>query len=262
MERTKKAWINAILFAVTLAVNTMGALGVINGLSQKEISDRYVTLITPSSSTFSIWSVIYTLLLLSVILMIIRKDDAYYQKAVDEISGLFRVSCVLNIVWIVTFSYVLVELSTLFILGFVVTLALLNLKLLKIQEGKRWLLPATFGIYNGWLLVATVVNAAAALVKMGWTGFGLGVETWAVIMLAVAAALVVLVMLKLRNAAFPLPVAWAYFGIHQYLKAENGFQGQYGTAQTAALIGIAVLLCAAVYQFYRNRYTLLPAAGK
>lgn len=24
MERTKKAWINAILFAVTLAVNTMG----------------------------------------------------------------------------------------------------------------------------------------------------------------------------------------------------------------------------------------------
>ena len=83
MERTKKAWINAILFAVTLAVNTMGALGVINGLSQKEISDRYVTLITPSSSTFSIWSVIYTPLLLPVILMIIRKTDAYYQKAVE-----------------------------------------------------------------------------------------------------------------------------------------------------------------------------------
>lgn len=54
MERTRKAWINAILFAVTLVVNTMGALGVINGLSQKEISDRYITLITPSSATFSI----------------------------------------------------------------------------------------------------------------------------------------------------------------------------------------------------------------
>ena len=80
--------------------------------------------------------------------------------------------------------------------------------------------------------------------------------------LLVAAALVVLVMLKLRNAAFPLPVAWAYFGIHQYLKAPNGFQGQYGTAEVAALIGIPLLLCAAAYQFYRNRYTLLPAAGK
>ena len=87
----------------------MGALGVINGLSQKEISDKYITLITPSSSTFSIWSVIYILLLISVILMIIRKDDDYYQKAVDEISGLFRVSSILNIVWIVTFSYVLVD---------------------------------------------------------------------------------------------------------------------------------------------------------
>ncbi len=66
-----------------------------------------------------------------------------------------------------------------------------------------------------------MVNAAAALVKIGWTGFSLGVETWAVIMLAVAAALVVLVMLKLRNAAFPLPVAWAYFGIHQNLKPKT-----------------------------------------
>jgi benzodiazapine receptor len=259
MERTRKAWINAILFAVTLAINTLGALGVINGLSQKVISDRYVTLITPSSATFSIWSVIYMLLLIAIILMIVKKTDPYYQKAVDEISLLFRISCALNIVWIVTFSYVLVELSTIFILGFVITLALLNLKLLKIREGKRWLLPAAFGIYNGWLLVATVVNVAAGLVKIGWDRFGLTAELWAVIMMAVAVVLVILVLLRLKNAAFPLPVAWAYFGTYQYLKAPNGFQGQYGMAETVALIGMAVLIGAAAIQLYVNRFSLLPS---
>ncbi len=67
MERTKKAWINLVLLAVTLAVNTLGALGVINGLSQKEVSDRFPTLITPSPSTFSIWGVIYGLVILGTV---------------------------------------------------------------------------------------------------------------------------------------------------------------------------------------------------
>ena len=63
MDKTKKAWSNAILLAVTLVINTLGAIGFINGLSQKQISDMYVTLITPSPSTFSIWGVIYSLLI-------------------------------------------------------------------------------------------------------------------------------------------------------------------------------------------------------
>lgn len=149
MERKKQAWINAIIFVVTLAVNALGALGLINGLSQKEISDMYVTLITPSPATFSIWSVIYTLLIISVIMMVVKQSDRYYEKAVDEISLLFRLSSILNIAWIVSFSFVLVEISVLFIFAFVITLALLNMRLLKIQESRRRLLPLTFGIYNG-----------------------------------------------------------------------------------------------------------------
>lgn len=178
MNKTKQAWINFIFLVVTLVINTLGAIGLINGLTQKEISDMYITLITPSPATFSIWSVIYSLLLISMIVMIIKKDDAYYQKAVDQISNLFRISCILNIAWIVSFSFVLVEISVLFILGFVITLALIISKLLEINDGKRWLLPVSFGLYGGWLFIATVVNTAAALVKLNWNGFGLSQETW------------------------------------------------------------------------------------
>lgn len=258
MNRTRKAWINGLFLAVTLVVNVLGTLGLINGLTQRQISDMYVTLITPSPATFSIWSVIYSLLLISVIVMIVKKDDPYYRSAVDRISVLFWISCLLNIAWIVAFSFVQLGLSVLFILGLVITLSLICQQLVHIQEEKRWLLPLSFGLYTGWLLIATVVNTAAALVKLDWNGFGIANDIWAIIILIAAILLVVVVLLRIRNAAFPLPVAWAYFGIYQFLNAPEGFKGEFGLLQTIALAGAAVLIGAAAIQLYRNHFLLLP----
>ncbi|MFA5528233.1 MAG: TspO/MBR family protein [Peptostreptococcales bacterium] len=258
METRKRAWINGLFLAVTLAINTLGALGRINGLSQKEISDMFITLITPSPSTFSIWSVIYSLLIISVIMMIVKKHDPYYKRAVNQISTLFIISCILNMGWIIAFSYVQLEISVLFIFGFVITLSLICQNLLKINDGKHWLLPLTFGIYTGWLFIATVVNTAAMLVKLQWNGFGIADEIWAIIILIVAILLVLMVLSKIRNAVFLLPIAWAYFGIYQFLKAPEGFKGQFDLLQNIALAGIAVLVVLAAIQFYRNHFSLIP----
>lgn len=261
MNRTKTAWINGLFLAVTLIINALGATGAINGLSQKEVSNMYGTLITPSPATFSIWGVIYSLLLITVVVMALRTNDPYYQKALDQTTFLFRASCILNMLWIVAFSLVWVELSALLLLAFVVTLSLICRRLLKIQEHKRWLLPLTFGVYTGWLFIATVVNIAAALVKMQWNGFGIADDIWAIVILVVAVLLVIAVQLSVRNAAFPLPIAWAYFGIYQFLRSPEGYNGQYHLLQIVALAGMAVLIGAAAIQLYRNRFTLLPTAS-
>ena len=258
MDKTKNAWINGLFLMVTLVVNGLGAAGLINGLSQKEISDRYLTLITPSPSTFSIWSVIYLLLITSMIVMIVKKNDAYYQNAIGEITVLFRISCLLNIAWIVLFSYLQIELSTLFILGFVITLSLICLELKKLHTEKRFLLPLTFGLYTGWLIIATVVNIAAALVKLEWGGFGLPHEIWAIITLIIGVLVVFAILKSNRNAALPLPVAWAYLGIYQFLKAPEGFNGAYGILQIVALGGMAVLIGIAAIRLYLNGYALYP----
>ena len=253
MNNTRKAWING------LAINALGAIGAINGLSQKQISDKYLTLITPSPSTFSIWGVIYSLLIISIFTMIIKNKTPYYQRAIGQLTVLFRLSCVLNIAWIVAFSYVQIELSVLFILGLVIVLSLICKQLLKIQENRRWLLPLSFGLYAGWLVIATVVNISAALVKLKWDGFGLSDETWAAIILVVAVLLVIGVQLNNRNAVFPLPVAWAYFGIYQFLKALEGFNGQYSFLQVVSMVGMVVLIGTAAIQLYRNHFSLLPS---
>lgn len=257
MDTNKKALINGLFLVLTLIINTLGAIGLINGYTQKEISDMYITLITPSATTFSIWGVIYSLLIISIIVMIVKKDDQYYKNAVEEISTLFIISSILNIAWIISFSFILVELSTLFILGFVITLSMICIKLIKINDQRRYLLPLTFGLYTGWLFIASVVNMAAALVKIEWNMFNLNEATWAIIMLVVAIILVFYVLKFIKNASLPLPIAWAYFGIYQFLKAPEGFNNQYPLVGYFALVGAIILVILALITFYHNNLSLI-----
>lgn len=258
MNRKRKSWINLILLAITLVINAMGASGFINGLSQKEVSDMYPTLITPAPFTFSIWSVIYSLLIISIVFMIVKKNDNYYKDAVDKISFLFWLSCALNIIWIISFSYLLIGLSTIFIFAFLLVMIIIIKQIAQIQKGKRWLLATTFGLYSGWLMIATVVNIAAWLVKIGWGGFGIAEATWASITLLIAVGLTIMVLINIKNAIFPIPIAWGYFGIYKYLVSPEGLQGQYTMLQNVAIIGIVILIGMSAIQFYKNNYKIMP----
>ena len=252
----KKVGLNGLFLALTLVVNALGAFGFINGTTQSDVSNEYFTLITPSSTTFSIWSVIYGLLIASLVVMYLKRDEKYYERVINKITPYFIISCILNMAWIVLFSFVLVELSTLFIFGYAIVLALICQQLMRLHEKNRWLLPLTFGLYTGWLMIATAVNVASSLVKLEWNGFGISDDLWALIILIVAAALVIGVSLAVRNAALPLSVAWAYFGIYQNLLNEHS--GDYSLLGIVAIGGLVVLIGYAGIQFYKNKYQVLP----
>ena len=256
MDTKKKIGLNAIFFILTLVVNTLGGLGIINDMSQRDVSDKYFTLITPAGFTFSIWSVIYGLIAASLVVLYLRRETSYYQRALDKITPLFILTSVLNMAWIVLFSYELVELSTLFIFAYTIVLALICKQLLGINDGKHFLLPLTFGLNTGWLMIATVVNVASSLVKLEWNGFGLSDDLWGMIILLVAILIVIFVTTQTQNAAIPLPIAWAYFGTHQSLATEH--PGDYGILQLIAIIGLVILIGVAAIQLYKNQYFILP----
>ncbi|MDD2592123.1 MAG: hypothetical protein PHP11_03915 [Erysipelotrichaceae bacterium] len=256
MNKTRKALINAILLILTLIINALGAIGWLNGLSQKAVSDMYPTLITPSPFTFSIWGVVYSFLILSIIMMLLRNNDPYYQKAVDRISILFWISCIFNIAWIIAFSYVLLELSLVLIFGFTIVMALICTQLALINDKHRFLLPITFSLYTGWLFIATVVNTAATLVKIQWQGFNIPIMIWSIIALIVAIIIVLLVNTQLKNAVFPLPIAWAYFGIYQNLSTLS-LSNDYQLLKITALIGMAILIGIAAIQLYKNQFSII-----
>lgn len=254
MTTKMKSWVNLILLLATLFVNFLGGTGRINDMSQGEVSDMYNTLITPAGFTFSIWSLIYGLLIISMVVMIIKHEESYYREAIDRISLYLWLSFITNIVWIILFSYLQIGFSTIFIFAYLFSLVFILGELKEISRDRQWLLPLTFGLNTGWLFIASVVNVASFLVQLGWDGMGISEANWAAIMMVVAVGLTAVVVMILKNPAFPLPIAWAFFGIYRALQAK----GDYNLLEMICLVAIGLLVLLSALIFVRNDKAFYP----
>src|SRR5690606_26386647 len=103
----------------------------------------------------------------------------------------------------------------------------------------------------------TVVNVSLLLVQLEWNGFGISYSVWTLIILAVAIAFVLIYLTKYKNAAYPLPLAWAFFGIYGSY-ASGRVNPALATAIQGFLIGgIVSFLIAAVSRFTKNGNSLV-----
>ncbi len=244
MTSFKMALSNLIMLIVVFIFNALTGSGMINDLSQADISDMYHTKITPAGFAFSIWGVIYTLVLITVIWMLIKHKDRRVDKIIKSIGWWFNLAALANILWTVSFSYLQLALSTVLIAILLISLVIILKKISRLGFKPNSLLTSTFGIYAGWVTIATVVNIAATLVKREWGAFGLSEVLWANIILAVAIIIVYLITRSTTNVFLPLPVAWAYYAIYV------------GEGLMIALVGTGLLVAVTLYQFYKNNYSL------
>ena len=102
------------------------------------------------------------------------------------------------------------------------------------------------------------MNVAATLVKIEWIGFGLPAEGLASATLILAVVLVFGVLKKKKNAVFPIPIAWAFFGIYRFLISPEGFNDAYPMLKVVLIVGMAVLLMMSGLQLYKNHYWVIP----
>lgn len=250
MTTRKKNITNIILFSLTLIINALGAFGYINNMSQKEVSDLYPTLITPSPFTFSIWSVIYSMVIISLILLIIREKNPYYSIITDKITPLFWLSNIFNIGWIISFSYTKLTQSTIIITLFLITLIVINRLLNK--YGHSHFIKATFGIYAGWLTIATLVNISATLVQINWNQFGISADFWTTIILFLALLITTITSTNIRNPFYILPIVWAFIGIYLNTNLNQSYVNQ-----IFLLVGITYLLILFILEILKTKKTTL-----
>ena len=117
----------AYIFMVTL--NALSIVIPLGGMTTVELSDKYNNLFTPIGFTFSIWSVIYTLLLIFSIIPLVNyfrgkeKQNTFTNK---NIGYLYAISCLLNGLWILAWQYQFVGLSVIVMLGLLTTLIILH----------------------------------------------------------------------------------------------------------------------------------------
>jgi hypothetical protein len=221
-------YITLLFFGAMVYVNYLANALPINGRTTGQLSDSYPNLFVPSGITFSIWGIIYLLLAAYCIVQFL---PASREMAV-KISWLFIISCVLNGLWIVAWHYQKLSLSLLIMVGLLITLIFINLQLRGLSAG---VLKAAFGIYLGWICIATIANVTALLVHADWGGMGISHEAWVIVMIAIGTLIVSLSIIRLNNPFIGISVAWAFAGIIIKRSAD------YKSIVIAAAIGILVV---------------------
>jgi len=207
---------NLIAFLGTLAVNTLSVALPLNGRTPAEISDSYPNLFTPAGYVFSIWSVIYLLLFLFSVYQALpsRRDQPFLQK----ISVYFILSCGANIAWIFLWHYEYIVLSVVPMFALLGSLIMVYLRLdigraQQVTRGEKLCVHLPFSVYLGWITVAPIANVAAALVSIGWDGFGISDIAWTMVMMSTATLLTAIVTLTRRDIGYGLVIIWALVGI-------------------------------------------------
>ncbi len=207
-------------FVGMLFINYGSMMGLINGVTIKELSNNYNNLFTPAPITFSVWAAIYAALFMYVIWQlksIFSKNispDVY--MVTKKIGVLFLISCVLNAAWVFAWHYDKLFFSTLIMAGLLITLIKIN-KRISFELTKtlqyQLFLKIPFGLYLGWISIAMISNVAAYLTKIEWNGFGLDPRFWQMSMVLVGSLIACWSVTKLNNVAYGVTVLWALGGI-------------------------------------------------
>lgn len=212
--------LNAIGLVLVLIVNYLANALPIGGQTTGEVSDSVPTLFTPAGYAFAIWGLIYTLLIIWIIRQFIARED---QKEIYAKIGIwFFISCLLNSAWIFIFQYRYFTLALLVIVLFLVTLMIIY-SIIQNSRMTTWFMRLPISIYIGWVSVATIVNVFVVFQANGIeTLFGLGEQTWAIIMLVVGGIFGVLFTRKNRDIAYSLVFIWAFIAISVKQSAYSG----------------------------------------
>jgi hypothetical protein len=233
-------YINLFLFAGMIVMNYLANALPLNGKTTGELSDAYPNLFVPAGITFSIWGVIYILL----IAFCVAQFTTSHQVVIAQIGWLFGLTCIFNGLWIVAWHYERLPMSLILMAGLLIALIWINVFIRDLPYG---LIKAAFGVYMGWICIATIANVTALLVNNGWGGFGITEETWTIIMILVGTLLVSLAIWRLDNPYIGLAVVWAFIGI--MIKRSADIRSIFITAAVAMVLVAAVL----ILTFFRKR---------
>ncbi|MCB9012744.1 MAG: tryptophan-rich sensory protein [Bacteroidales bacterium] len=224
-------YLNLLLFAGMIYMNYLANALPLNHKTTGQLSDSYPNLFVPSGITFSIWGAIYILLAVYCIIQF-RLGVSLPET---RIGWIFAITCVLNALWIVCWHYEKLGLSILIMFSLLVSLIFIAITIKDLPFGST---KAAFGIYLGWICIASIANITALLVYKEWNGFGISQESWTIIMIFTGALIAAFSIYKFKNPFIGVAVIWAFAGI--ILKRYTDHR------LIAMMAGLALLILAAV----------------
>lgn len=250
MEKMEKLLIigNVIAVFSTIIVNALANILPIGGNFTGDIADNIPNLFVPAGLTFSVWGVIYILIICFAVYQIadwfgrIESKSDYLQK----ISFWFILGSLGNITWIILWHYELILFSMIPILILFFSLLMIYLRLdigkSKAEKQERYFVHLPISVYFGWLTVATIANVTAVLVKLDVGGLLFGEVIWTILVIIVAMIITLLILNQRSDVGYSLVIIWALLGI--VIK-------QYETNQIIGYTAIMSMIIISVFLIYR-----------
>lgn len=207
--------LNVLIVVMTITVNILANALPINGQNTGEISDRFQVFFVPAGYVFAIWGLIYIGLISYAIYQALpsQRDNPRLGKA----DPFFFLSGVANSAWIFAWHYNNFPLSLAIMLVLLLSLITIYQRLevnrVKVSTAERWMVQIPMSVYLGWISVATIANVTDVLYDVGWSGWGITPQAWAVIMLVIATVLGALMAISRRDIAYLLVFVWSFIGI-------------------------------------------------
>lgn len=232
-------------FLVTLIINFLANSIPLNGLTTGEISDMYPNYFVPASFTFSIWGVIYSALFVYIFFRIRALDQTTSQRQTKffiKIDGLFLISNVMNVLWLVSWHFLWMLASVLSMVGLLISLLCIALIM------KKQTLPALipFRIYFGWITIAFIANVTTLIVsdfeafQWLWNGGEVSEQILTLGVILVGIIIGSLTTWTFNDGWYGGVIIWALFGI--YIRHTISLPN-FGITMVAniALAGICIL---------------------
>lgn len=221
--------LNWLLLLTTLTVNALANILPINGLNTGQVSNLYPNLFVPAGFTFSIWSIIYILLITYVIAFPFYRFRSNTPPAIVHyliaINPLFQLTCIINTLWVLAWHHLQMTICMALMLLFLFTLIRIFKKVAAFEHllssKAKLLLITPFVVYLAWISVATIAQITAALVKWNFQPGLLNEMQWSVLMVVIAILLASFITLKFRVISYAFVVAWALWGIAQKQQVQG-----------------------------------------
>lgn len=209
-----RRWAFLAASLVLIVVNFLSNTIPFGGKTMAEVSAQYPTLITPAGYAFSIWGLIYLLLLVFSIFQLRRgRESRFY----NLIWPFYMLNVAANIAWLFAFQYNAIAVSVVIML--ILLYSLIRIFRLfyrfksKLGTTRRFFFQVPFSLYFGWVSVATIVNIAVLIYSLDIPAFMNHQSLFAISMVIVAAVLGFAILLSKHDYVFGLAITWALVSI-------------------------------------------------
>jgi len=205
--------LNTAAVLLTIFINFLANYLPINGLNTGEVSANYENPFTPAGFTFSIWGLIYLLL---IIFAVYQFTGSGKIKEKFSTGPYLIAASAANIGWIFLWHYQYIFLSMFVILLLPLFLFPIFKRVNSFSDystAEYISIKLPFSIYTAWVTIASLANFMVTLVyfKQNWPNKFLVIA--AVIAILLGLYITIKIIDKFKNTPFSLVVIWAYSGI-------------------------------------------------